>query len=136
MESITAVAAWLETGEGRIAAALVLFLVLWGIKNVGWVKKKVLTTPRRRQFAVALLATAPVITMLLDSVPAKDAFITGLTAFLSAMGLNSLRSRKNRALSKPKLSDSDLPGPEPEPKSDPEPESEDEARKDEPEGDA
>ena len=89
MEDVTQALNWMLSGDGRLIAAAVLTLVMFGIKSVPWVEANVLTTPRRRLLATGLLALAPVVPMLATGAPLKDAILTGVTAFLAAIGLHT-----------------------------------------------
>lgn len=104
MPSFTDIIGWLQSGDGRLVAAGVLFFLMWGIKSIPLVKEKLLTTPRRKQLAVAFLALAPAVAMLTGDAPVLEVAVTALTLFFSAMGLNTLRPSKS--------SPDPLPGPE------------------------
>lgn len=78
----------LQSGSGRLIAAALIFALMWAIKSVPWVEVNVLTTPRRRQLAVAFLATAPAATMLAGDVCWVDCLVAFGTIFAEAMGIH------------------------------------------------
>jgi len=79
---------WLTTPDGRIAAAGVLFVLIWAIKSLPFVRSRILTTKRAKLAASALVAMAPAALMLADSsVPARDAWLFAISTWLGAMGL-------------------------------------------------
>lgn len=94
MPALSTIIAWLQSGHGRLIAAAVLFGLMWALKSVPWVKSNLLTTPRRKQLAVAFLATAPAVAMLSEAAPTSEVVATALTLFVGAMGINALRPSK------------------------------------------
>jgi len=88
MQSINELLRWFMTSGGRIAAAAILFAMIWGIKNIPWVKAKVLTSDRSKLVVTVITGMAPATLMLMDqSVPASEAWSNALMVLLSAMGV-------------------------------------------------
>jgi hypothetical protein len=76
------------TTEGRLQAALILFMVLWSMKNIHWLRKTFLTSDRSKLLTALVLAFIPAgVTMASPSTPASEAWYTFIAAALGAMGL-------------------------------------------------
>lgn len=90
-------AMWLISGDGRLACAGALFVLVWALKSVPVVRERILTTPSRKKVAVVLIAAIPAAAGLLaTSAPVSQVLVTFVTAVIGAMGLHSA-SKKNYA---------------------------------------
>lgn len=79
---------WFATPDGRLAAAGILFALIWVIKNLPMVKDKLLTTDRRRLIATIIVGLSPAAIMLADTtVPAGEAWRFAFWTLLGAMGI-------------------------------------------------
>jgi len=88
LEALQPVISWFLSPVGRLVGAVIIFLIIWAIKSVPWVKKKILTTKRRKLLATAIAALLPAIIMLIDSsIKAEEAWSMAMSLFLSAMGI-------------------------------------------------
>jgi hypothetical protein len=90
MPSIHEILTWFTSGNGRLIAAAALFTLMYALKFVPIVEQRVLTTPRRRQVALAFLATSPAVFLLSAGAPWVDVLATALNAFLAGMGIHVL----------------------------------------------
>lgn len=89
MPTIHDALAWFTSGFGRAIAAGVIVAIMYVVKLHPWVERRLLTTPRRRQIAIAFLAVGPAMWLLADgSVPPITVIETALEAFLGAMGIH------------------------------------------------
>jgi hypothetical protein len=96
MPTLDQLLAWVQSGEGRLILAALLFLLMWAVKNVPYVKG-LLTTPRRKQAASMLLALPPAVWLLVEGAPAVEVVSSALMIVLSANGLNTYRPSKVKA---------------------------------------
>ncbi len=97
LDSPTELLALASSGEGRLIAAAVLYVLFWALQKVpfviswlgtdsGW-----LTAKRKKLATNLLLSFAPVIPVLADSSKTlQEVGVTALTIALSAAGLNSM----------------------------------------------
>lgn len=85
---------WALSGEGRLIAAAVLFLLMWALKHVPIVKTKLLTTPRRKQAASLFMAMAPAVWLLVEGAPPVEVISTAVMVALASNGLNTYRPSK------------------------------------------
>ena len=88
MDTIQDILRGFLTTEGRLQAALLLFMILWSLKNIRWINQHILTSDRAKLLTALLLAFAPAGAMMTDpSVPTGDAWYTFAAALLGAMGI-------------------------------------------------
>jgi hypothetical protein len=88
---------WLLSGRGRLVCAAVLFLVVWGVKNVTWVKRTILTTKQRKRAAAVLLAAIPAAALSLATDESGELIlITFLTAVFGSTGIHTLAKKKKK----------------------------------------
>ena len=92
---LQAIAKLLGSGEGRLVAAGVVFLVVALVKLVPFIRDRVLTTPWRKRLAAAVLALAPVVALFLARAPIGEIVVTGVSTFLMSMGWNEIRPKGN-----------------------------------------
>lgn len=89
MPTVHEIIVWTTSGNGRLIAAALLFILMYAVKLVPWVQENILTTPRRKQLATAFLALVPAVWMLADqTVPWVTTLTTAIEAFLGAMGIH------------------------------------------------
>jgi len=93
MPSLDQFVAWFSSGEGRLILAAGLFLLMWAVKNIPYVKG-LLTTPRRKQAASVLLALGPAVWLIVQGAPAVEIVSTALGIVFAANGLNTYRPSK------------------------------------------
>lgn len=90
MQAVLRAVQWFTTPTGRIAAAAVVFALVWAIKNMPSVAKW-LNTDRRRLAANVVLSLAPAAVMLVDQkVSAQEAWQAALTTLFGAAGLQGV----------------------------------------------
>ena len=90
MPDINTIAHYMLSGDGRVVAAGLLFLLLYALERVPWVRDNVLTTPMRKRAAALLLAAAPAVaTALLSDESTREVAITAIMAFATAAGFNA-----------------------------------------------
>lgn len=100
MVALQEILGWFMSGEGRLVAAAILFLLMWALKKlpgVGpWLDKDgKLTSKQKKTLANVVLALAPTALMLTTDAAMIDVITTGVTAALSAAGLQgNLRAVK------------------------------------------
>lgn len=72
MASLQEISGYFVSGQGRLIAAAILFVLMWGLKNVPligrWLKSNTgwLTAARKKTVANVVLAMAPAAVMLAD----------------------------------------------------------------------
>lgn len=93
MPTIDQLLEWFSSGEGRLILAALLFLLMWAVKNVPYVKG-LLTTPRRKQAASVLLAMPPAVWLLVQGAPPIEIVSSALMIVFAANGLNTYRPSK------------------------------------------
>jgi hypothetical protein len=88
MDKIQEILRGFLTMEGRLQAALILFMLIWSLKNIPWIQRRILTSDRAKLLSTVVLALTPAAAVLADpTVPAEAAWHTFLTALLGAMGI-------------------------------------------------
>jgi len=103
MATLQDILGWFMSGEGRLVAAAILFFLIWALKKLPWVgpwldeDSGAFTSKRKKMAANIVLALAPTALMLTTDASWVDVITTGVTAALTASGLQG----KLRAL-KPK----------------------------------
>lgn len=95
MPEVSDLLKWVMSGEGRLVAAAILFLIMWGIKRSPILKDHI-NTPRRKQAANLVLAMAPAVYLLAEGAAPVDVLSTALTVALSAHGINTYRPTKSK----------------------------------------
>ena len=98
LPELTQLLEWFSSGSPRLVAVALLFGLMWSLKNAPYVKG-LLTTPRRKQAANALIAMAPAVALIAlgDKSNPDDVFSTAILIALSAHGTNTLRRDKSEA---------------------------------------
>jgi hypothetical protein len=90
--------AWLWSGQGRLAAAVLLYLLVWVLKShVPFVKKWLqsdsgwITTDRKKLLANVILAAAPLVTVLSASgAEVGDSVVRAVELVLGAAGIQGV----------------------------------------------
>jgi len=85
---------WIQSGNGRLVVAAVLFVLMWAIKSLPWVRDKILTTPRRKQIAAWLLMMPPAVWMIVEGAPWAEVVAAAVGIILAANGINTYRPSK------------------------------------------
>jgi len=93
MPELSTLITWIQSGEGRLIAAAVLFVVMWAVKSLPIVREHI-NTPRRKQAAAALLALAPAVWLMVEGAPPLEVVSTALGIVLAANGINTYRPSK------------------------------------------
>jgi len=96
MPSVDQYVAWFSSGEGRLILVAVLFLIMWAVKSVPYVKG-LLTTPRRKQAASLLLAMGPAVWLIAEGAPPIEVISAALGIVFAANGLNTYRPSKAKS---------------------------------------
>lgn len=88
------VMAWILSGRSRLVAAGCLFLLVWAIKTMPYVQRKVLTTKARKRAAVvALAAVGAVALAIAGGQSGEQIFDTFVMAIIGATGIHKLVKR-------------------------------------------
>lgn len=87
---------WIQSGHGRLIAAAVIFVLMWAIKCLPWVRAKLLTTPRRKQIASWFLMLPPAVWMIVQGAPWVDVVAAAVGIVLAANGINTYRPSKSK----------------------------------------
>lgn len=95
MPDLNTMLQWFQSGEGRLVAAALLFVLMWAVKNVPYVKG-LLNTPRRKQAATVLLSLPPAVWLMVEGAPPVEVISTALGIALASNGLNTYRPTKSK----------------------------------------
>lgn len=85
---------WIQSGSGRLLLAALLFVAMWAVKMLPWVKAKILTTPRRKQIAAWFLMLPPAVWMIVEGEPWPEVVAVSVGIILAANGINTYRPSK------------------------------------------
>ena len=91
MPTMTQAIDWLQSGEGRLLLALVLFAAMWAITSWPWVRKKLLKTHRRKQLASWFLLLPPSVWLIADGAPWLEVATSAMVIVLAANGVSTYR---------------------------------------------
>jgi hypothetical protein len=94
MPETTQIVQWIRTGEIRLVVAAALFLLMWAIKAIPWVRLKLLTTPRHKQVASWFLLLPPAVWMIVNGAPWVEIVASAVGIILAANGINTYRPSK------------------------------------------
>jgi hypothetical protein len=96
MPSTLQIIEWTMSGNGRLAAAGLLFVVMWALQSVPAVKAWLsvdsgkLTSGRKEAIATVVLAMAPAALALSQGKPAAEVLAVAIGAATGASGIGSL----------------------------------------------
>lgn len=94
MPDVTQLLQWAMSGEGRLIAAALLFIAMWAVKSLPFIKE-LINTPRRKQAANALMAMTPAAWLLVEGAPLVEVISTAVSIALMANGINTYRPSKS-----------------------------------------
>jgi len=96
MPSTDQIIVWIQSGEARLIIVALLFVIMWAIKSVPWVRDKILTTPRRKQAAAWFLMLPPAVWLIAEGAPWVTVVSSAVGIILAANGVNTYRPSKTK----------------------------------------